>query len=371
MATNDRALFTAELILTEKTDPETPPAGSFTLFPQADGKLYLKNSNGDIYPVGEARGSFSDVRTSGSALANQVGVWVSRDTLEGFGGLSFNPDGNRLAVGGILAIGSGSGTSVLQLGANRIEMRNIGFVDANTATAIKTALNLSFGDISGNLDGSRVTFGGTPDGTKFLRDDRTWQTVTIETFPSGAIMQYAGAAAPSGWLLCQGQALSTAAFPNLFSTIGYTYGGSGSTFNLPDLRQRVPVGVGTGFALGATGGAQNHTLTVNEMPAHSHTTAPHTHGVNDPGHNHSLYVWGGTGSDGVVDAISGRNAAIGGEVEGPFVYSETNGAGAQLVQDSTVDVTLQNATVTVNSSGGGQPHNNMQPYLVLNYIIKT
>lgn len=365
MATNDRALFTAELILTEKTDPETPPAGSFTLFPQADGKLYLKNSNGDIYPVGEARGSFSDVRTSGSALANQVGVWVSRDTLEGFGGLSFNPDGNRLAVGGILAIGSGSGTPVLQLGANRIEMRNIGFVDANTATAIKTALNLSFGDISGNLDGSRVTFGGTPDGTKFLRDDRTWQTVTIETFPSGAIMQYAGAAAPSGWLLCQGQALSTAAFPNLFSTIGYTYGGSGSTFNLPDLRQRVPVGVGTGFALGATGGTQNHTLTVNEMPAHSHTTAPHTHGVTEPnngqGHSH-----------GTVGIYGFKNEGVsGGGVEPVYTREDGGQQYPEIVSFSQTGITLQNATVSVNNSGSGQPHNNMQPYLVLNYIIKT
>lgn len=371
---NDRALFTAEVILSVLPDPATPPVGTLCLFPQTDGRLYLKNSNGDVYPVGADVGAGSDVRTPGGALEGQVAVWVDNSTVEGLSGFTYDRTSETLSVPttGTIALGS---NPVVDFRNNRIELRSIGAVDTATATAIKNSLNLSFTDIEGTLSTSQIQGYDASNTTEFLRRDGTFQEISLDIFPPGLVSPYAGSSAPTGWLLCQGQALPTGDYPGLFSAIGYTYGGSGSTFNLPNLQQRVPVGAGSGYPLGATGGSQAHTLTVDEVPSHSHTTQPHSHTVTEPnggqGHSHELWVWGGSGNDDINDAISGRNTAISGEAEGPFVYSATNGVGDQLVQNSPTEITIDNATVAVGSTGGGQAHNNMQPYTVLNYIIKT
>lgn len=128
--------------------------------------------------------------------------------------------------------------------------------------------------------------------------------------PSGAILAWPTATAPTGWLICDGQALSTTTYADLFAVVGYTYGGSGSTFNLPNMKGRVPVGLDsaqTEFdALGETGGAKTHTLTSSEMPGHTHgvgtlatdSTGSHSHGVgtlatNSTGsHSHSAGTLG-------------------------------------------------------------------------------
>jgi microcystin-dependent protein len=145
--------------------------------------------------------------------------------------------------------------------------------------------------------------------------------------PVATITPYAGSSAPTNWLLCNGAAVSRSTYADLFSAIGTTYGvGDGSTtFNLPDLRGRTPVGVDSSAGrvtanntLGATAGAEKHTLTVDEMPAHTHETDRH--------------------------------------------FSFGTGIGPNGVNAQTSGVT--------GSTGGGNPHNNMQPYLVVNYIIK-
>ena len=160
--------------------------------------------------------------------------------------------------------------------------------------------------------------------------------------PTGAVLPFAGASAPTGWLLCFGQAVSRTTYAALFGVIGTSHGtGDGSTtFNLPDLRGRVAGGKdnmgGTaasrlttggagvdGATLGASGGAETHTLTVAQMPAHSHTTT----------------------------ALSSRNTSAGGS--------------------ETVANSSSNTTISTNSQGGGTAHNNTQPTIVLNYIIKT
>lgn len=106
--------------------------------------------------------------------------------------------------------------------------------------------------------------------------------------PAGSIMQYGGSSAPEGWLLCDGSAISRTTYSALFAAIGTTYGtGDGSTtFNLPDLENRVPIGVSDTHGLGTTGGEETHTLTTEEMPAHGHaarTTSDgnHTHTVSE------------------------------------------------------------------------------------------
>lgn len=147
---------------------------------------------------------------------------------------------------------------------------------------------------------------------------------------TGTVTQYAGSSAPTGWLLCDGSAVSRTTYAALFTIVGTTYGtGDGSTtFNLPDIRGRVSIGAGQGSGLtnrtlAATGGAETHTLTIAEMPAHTHT-----------------YHAGQFGSGyGPVDGNSIN--------EWSDIYPATS------------------------STGGGGAHNNMQPFIVLNYIIKT
>lgn len=174
--------------------------------------------------------------------------------------------------------------------------------------------------------------------------------------PTGAIMPCALSTEPSGWLFCAGQAVSRATYSALFSAIGTTYGaGDGSTtFNLPDLRGRVAVGRDdmnasaanrmtsggsgiTGTSLGASGGTETHTLTTAQLAAHNH-------GVTDPGHAHTLGFLQG-----------GGNFSGGGN---PFVGSNQNTGSA------TTGITTQN-------NGSGSAHQNTQPSLILNYIIKT
>lgn len=160
--------------------------------------------------------------------------------------------------------------------------------------------------------------------------------------PPGAVMPYAGTTEPTGWLFCYGQAVSRATYAALFAAIGTTYGAGDTTttFNLPDLRGRVVAGQDdmggssanrltnqtgglNGDTLGATGGTETHTLTTAEMPAHTHTF---TYGVND------------------VNGGGGTNPS----------YMELTGQ-----------------TETTSSTGGGGAHNNVQPTIILNYIIKT
>ncbi len=142
---------------------------------------------------------------------------------------------------------------------------------------------------------------------------------------TGMISPYAGTTAPTSWLLCDGTAVSRTTYSALFAITSTTYGvGDGATtFNLPDLRGRVPVGksADTEFdVLGETGGAKTHTLTEAEMPAHTH----------------QMFANGGT-------SVGGSN-----------VFSGGGGGSA----------------VDTGSKGSGTAHNNLQPYITLNYIIK-
>lgn len=168
--------------------------------------------------------------------------------------------------------------------------------------------------------------------------------------PSGVLSPFAGSTAPSGWLLCDGASYSTTGtYSALFGVIGYTYGGSGASFNVPDLRGRIPVALdnmgGTDAGrlsvsntLGGSGGTETHTLTIAEMPVHTHTAGSYD-GTN--GINNNLVTDGGGGNayQGLV-ASGSPNSRIG-----------TNSAGG--------------------SGGVTSAHNNMQPYILMNYIIKA
>jgi len=155
----------------------------------------------------------------------------------------------------------------------------------------------------------------------------------------GEIRMFAGNYAPRGWALCDGQTLDIASHTQLYSILGATYGGDGRTnFKLPDLRGRVPVhqGQGPGLSnnhLGMMGGAEKVSLTVNEMPKHSHTVMS---------------------SDDPADIPTPMNNLL--SAGDHNHYSHTNPGSAMHPQ-------------MISDAGGGMEHNNMQPYLVINYII--
>jgi microcystin-dependent protein len=173
----------------------------------------------------------------------------------------------------------------------------------------------------------------------------------------------------------------------LFAVIGYTYGGSGSSFTIPNLQNRVPVGKGADAefdTLGETGGAKTHTLTTAEMPSHTHTQDAHNHTQNSHNHsqnshNHSQnahsHPVGGSGSVFIVDgngANGGANITVGG---GGYAASVPQGATATNNATTATNIATtatNNATTATNqNTGGGGAHNNLQPYIVVNYIIKT
>src|SRR5262245_21942103 len=151
----------------------------------------------------------------------------------------------------------------------------------------------------------------------------------------GEIRMFAGNFAPAGWMFCEGQLLPISEYETLFQLIGTTYGGDGeSTFALPDLRGRVPIHQGNSFILAETGGVETVTLTVSQIPAHSHplraSASPGTPG--EP--THRVLATATTG----------------------FAY---------LNEAPTDDM----AGTSIAPVGGSQPHDNFQPYLCLDFII--
>ena len=201
----------------------------------------------------------------------------------------------------------------------------------------------------------------------------------------GIISQFAGATAPPGYLLCQGQTLSTTTYSNLFSAIGYTYGGGGADFKVPDLQSRIPVGKGpdTEFdALGETGGAKEVTLSSSQIPAHSHPNTLSDNTVASSGHSHGpgSYAAGIGATNNNIAAIGYVASFIRGGGPGQSTYTITGGiGGAQNFNHYTPvygDSAGPSGTTTVgitnaNNTGGGEAHTNLQPYIVVNYIIKT
>ena len=151
----------------------------------------------------------------------------------------------------------------------------------------------------------------------------------------GEIRLFAGSFAPTGWMFCDARELPIGENQVLFTYIATTYGGDGETyFNLPDLRGRLPVHKGNGFQIGVPGGVEEVTLTVNQIPSHSHPLLASTSG--------------GTGN-------SAQNAVPAGS---PTI---------DLYRETTPSAPLSPNVAA--PSGGSQPHTNFQPYLCLNFII--
>jgi len=218
--------------------------------------------------------------------------------------------------------------------------------------------------------------------------------------PIGLMQMWGGSSSPNAsWLLCNGASVSRSTYSDLFSVIGVTYGSVDSNhFNLPNLEGRIPVGYNpsadTGISqrnLGATGGAETHDLQTSEIPPHTHANSLSNTGtgdtaqsttVSDSGHGHNIspnphthnYTSALIPQD--ASAKTGENydndvalypTLNGGVSTGTTLTVQTGNAVLNVtnpVHSHTVNVTLTNV-----AEGGGNPHNNMQPFVVVNYII--
>jgi microcystin-dependent protein len=154
----------------------------------------------------------------------------------------------------------------------------------------------------------------------------------------GEIRMFGGNFAPVGWAFCSGQAMPISENEVLFQLIGTTYGGDGEeTFNLPNLQGRLPVHMGGGFQIGQSGGVPSVTLSSQQMPSHGHP-------------------------------LVGSTATAAGTNPQNTVFAHLPDAGVQSAYGSTAPFGAIDSS-SVSQIGGSQPHDNMQPYLAVNFII--
>jgi microcystin-dependent protein len=213
-------------------------------------------------------------------------------------------------------------------------------VDVTTfATSLTTSGNVAVG---GTLSAVSPAFTGTPTAPTAAAGTDTTQIATTAFVlangaPVGSVMMWTTNTPPSGWLLCDGTSVLTSAYAALFGVVGYTFGGSGGSFTLPDFRNRFPVGSGDSYALAGTGGSKDAVV------------VSHNHTLTDPGHVHAQ---GGTALN-----IASGNYVQGGDTN-QVPYNTTNTATA------TTGITLASAGVSGTNA-------NLPPYLALRFIIKT
>lgn len=223
-------------------------------------------------------------------------------------------------------------------------------------------------------------------------------------FQSGDLKISAVSATPLGWLLCDGSQYGTTQYASLFAAIGYTYGGAGSIFNVPDFRGRSPIGVGTGTGTSASawslgnqptsgaGGEQSHQLTSTEIPGHTHNVPSlsvsslsipglsipglsipslsvaltYNHPINPSGAGWSVGHWASSGS---TNNTPFNNNYAGGQDNTGTTGTGTTGTGTTGTGSTGTGST--GTGTTDSGTGGGVYHNNMHPISVVNFFIKV
>lgn len=318
------------------------------------GALSIEDDTGSINPITGALivaggvGIGENLNVANNATVGGT-LLVDDSTVSSSNGTGALVVGGGVGVAGNLNVG---GTT--NLDGPLIVENNTGSSSSSTGAVVVTG---GVG-ISGNLnvDGNITT------------SSRVYQGLSL-LMPIGAIMPYAGSSSPGGYLLCDGTAVSRMTYIDLFGVIGTTFGvGNGTTtFNVPDMRGRMALGVSGSNALATLGGAGIASIGISELPAHTHTgttdsAGSHSHSVSDPGHAHGQL---NGRDDGNVSNQPGQAPP------GDGVPNETG----YPTQSATTGISIGSAgahthTFTTGSTGSGAAFSIMNPYVSLNYIIK-
>lgn len=292
------------------------------------------------------------------------------------GELAINATDGKIFLGNAL----GTGNVLVSSLALSDHTGTLGVSNGGTGLATLTANNVMLGNgtstptfVAPSTSGNLLTSNGT-----------TWQSTApaaSAAVPTGSMMPYAGATAPTGYLLCDASAVSRATYADLFAVLSTTYGiGNGSTtFNLPDMRGRIPMGAGTGTGLNSSGtglpsgtaqtartrgawlGEETHLLTTAELASHTHANTLSSSSTGAAGsHSHTFSK----------EVLTYRGS--GGDRYDPYPGSVWQGsAGAGLTLSTAADHTHTAPTLTNASAGSDTRHAIIPPCVVLNYIIKT
>jgi len=194
--------------------------------------------------------------------------------------------------------------------------------------------------------------------------------------PVGSILTYAGASAPTGWLICDGSEVSKETYPRLFAVLGSLYGNpvNSSNFVLPNLADRVPVGKSGGNVLGNSGGNSSITLLETQLPSHSHTgttdsNGSHSHTINDPQHSHSQTTvnddFNNSGGNGYP--FNSNPSFAGWDSAGSRTWNNISSSSTGITLNSNGTHTH---TFTTGSTGTGSTIDIRNKFVVLNYIIR-
>jgi microcystin-dependent protein len=375
--------------------------------------VYVSSANGTNMIVSLASNA------SEATSSKTMGLLDATVAINGFAnvvteGLLTNVDTGSATAGDPVWLGTG-GNLIFGLGSKPVAPAHLVYI------GVVTKANSSTGEIfvrpqNGfelyELHNVQATAPNNGDTIKFDSSDSQWKTQP--DVPTGSVQMFAGASAPTNWLLCDGSAISRTTYATLFALIGTTYGtGNGSTtFNVPDMRGRMPIGAGTGAGLttrtlGNVGGAESVTVAASNLPTHSHTLSAHTH--TSAAHSHTLSAHthnanhGHTASSGYISsdhahaiprsAISAAgtnrlNVSASPTDLGLYTY----GVSANHLHAITVDANNFNtggpstdATNSVTPGATGGPSSDttgdggfantalgiMNPFLALNFIIRT
>ena len=342
---------------------------NWTLIEQAvAGVINIAMSNADYTlsslngVADEARNMVLNVTGTNSAIYKVVAPLVSK----------FYVISNNTTGGYAITIGASTGSVITIPNGTTAQVYcdgSTGFFSAQTGSAGNFSVNgnltvIGTTTMTGSLSASTATFSGaissvspsftgTPTAPTASSGTNTTQIATTafvvaNAVLTGALLMWPTTSAPSGYLLCNGTAVSRTTYSDLYAVIGTTFGaGDGSTtFNLPNYADRMPIGTGTiATGIGSSGGSSSVTLSISNLPSHNH-------GVNDPGHYHTPNLANGGGGFGNDVANYVTNSQGNTSSTGPALNSAYTG-------------------ITTQNTGSGASITTISPYLGINFIIKT